>query len=59
MGGSSMVGLSVFSFIINPILENNQDKWSYHGYSTTDYYKVDPRFGSNAEYKELLSLIHI
>lgn len=24
---------------------------SYHGYATTDYYKVDPRFGTNEEYK--------
>lgn len=43
-----------FSMIwLNPVLENNQDKWSYHGYSTTDYYKVDPRFGSNEEYVSL------
>ena len=41
------------SIWLNPILENDQDQWSYHGYSTTDYYKVDPRFGSNEEYKEL------
>ena len=38
---------------LNPILENNQGKYSYHGYSTTDYYKIDPRFGSNELYKEL------
>jgi len=38
---------------LNPVLENNQAEWSYHGYSTTDYYKVDPRFGSNEEYIKL------
>lgn len=38
---------------LNPVLENNMEKYSYHGYSTTDYYKVDPRFGSNEEYLEL------
>lgn len=38
---------------LNPILENNQPKYSYHGYSTTDYYKVDSRFGTNEEYKKL------
>ncbi|WP_299757383.1 glycoside hydrolase family 13 protein [uncultured Pontibacter sp.] len=38
---------------VNPVLENDQPKVSYHGYSTTDYYKVDPRFGSNQEYVEL------
>lgn len=39
---------------LNPILENNQPKYSYHGYSTTDYYRVDPRFGTNEEYRELV-----
>jgi neopullulanase len=38
---------------VNPVLENNQDRTSYHGYSTTDYYQVDPRFGSNEEYVKL------
>lgn len=38
---------------LNPVLENDQPEWSYHGYATTDYYKVDPRFGSNEEYLEL------
>jgi len=38
---------------VNPLLENNQDKYSYHGYSTTDYYKIDPRYGSNEEYQNL------
>ena len=36
---------------LNPILENAMQNSSYHGYSTTDYYRVDPRFGSNAEYR--------
>jgi len=38
---------------LNPLLENDQAQWSYHGYSTTDYCKVDPRFGSNEDYKRL------
>ncbi len=38
---------------LNPILENKVERASYHGYSTTDYYKVDPRFGSNEQYKAL------
>ncbi|TPE46029.1 glycoside hydrolase family 13 protein [Pontibacter mangrovi] len=38
---------------VNPVLENNQQNTSYHGYSTTDYYKVDPRFGDNAQYVAL------
>ena len=40
----------------NPVLENDQPAASYHGYSTTDYYRVDPRFGSNDLYRELSRL---
>lgn len=36
-----------------PIMENDMQRYSYHGYSTTDYYQVDPRFGSNELYVEL------
>jgi neopullulanase len=43
---------------INPLLENNQPTYSYHGYSITDYYKTDPRFGSNADYLKLAEKIH-
>lgn len=43
---------------INPLLENNMEEYSYHGYSTTDFYSVDPRYGSNEEYKELVQNAH-
>jgi glycosidase len=33
-----------------PLLENAMDNYSYHGYSTTDYYNIDPRFGTNEDY---------
>ena len=39
----------------NPLLENAMPKASYHGYATTDFYRVDPRFGSNDEYREFVS----
>ena len=38
---------------LNPVLENDQPEWSYHGYATTDFYKVDGRFGSNEDYRKL------
>ncbi|MCB1644732.1 MAG: glycoside hydrolase family 13 protein [Pseudomonadales bacterium] len=38
---------------LNPVLENNQDEYSYHGYAATDFYRVDPRFGSNEELRLL------
>ncbi|AXT40397.1 alpha-amlyase [Alteromonas sp. BL110] len=36
-----------------PMLENAMEKYSYHGYSTTDYYTIDPRFGSNDAFVKL------
>ena len=38
---------------LNPVLENNMKRSSYHGYSITDYYKIDPRFGTNELFLEL------
>ena len=43
---------------LNPVLENNMHEYSYHGYSTTDFYQVDPRFGSNEEYLNLITESH-
>ena len=31
---------------------------SYHGYAITDFYQVDPRFGTNEEYCELIDKAH-
>jgi glycosidase len=38
-----------------PVLENNQPSYSYHGYSLTDYYKIDPRFGSNEDFRNYVA----
>ena len=43
---------------LNPVLENNQSTYSYHGYSTTDYYNIDSRFGNNKLYLELSEKAH-
>ena len=37
----------------SPLLINDMKSGSYHGYAMTDFYKVDPRFGSLEEYQEL------
>jgi len=37
----------------SPLLINDMKSGSYHGYAMTDFYKVDPRFGTLEEYKEL------
>ncbi len=38
---------------LTPVLENNMPAYSYHGYSITDHYATDPRFGTNEEYRQL------
>lgn len=53
-----MKSLGVTSLWISPLLENNQKKYSYHGYSITDYYKIDPRCGTNDDYLKLSDAIH-
>lgn len=46
-------GLGFTAVWPTPVLENNMFQGSYHGYAITDYYKVDPRFGNLADYKNL------
>ncbi len=41
------------SLWLNPVLENAMPVASYHGYATTDYYAVDPRFGTNEQFRDL------
>lgn len=35
---------------LNPIQKNDMPTYSYHGYAITDFYEVDPRYGSLNEY---------
>lgn len=50
--------LGVTAVWLNPVLENDMPYGSYHGYATTDYYRVDPRLGSNADYRALTDSLH-
>jgi glycosidase len=43
---------------LNPVLENNQAHSTYHGYAISDFYKVDPRFGTNEDYRALTRKAH-
>ncbi len=42
----------------NPLLENNMPSVSYHGYAITDFYKIDPRFGTNDDYLNMVDQCH-
>ncbi|NWF88010.1 MAG: cyclomaltodextrinase N-terminal domain-containing protein [Ignavibacteriaceae bacterium] len=49
--------LGVSTIWVTPMLENNM--WmSYHGYAATDLYRIDPRFGTNEQYKSLVDEAH-
>ena len=54
--------LGVTALWFTPVLENNSpddhDFSTYHGYATTDYYRVDPRFGTNEQYRQLIDDAH-
>ena len=54
--------LGVTALWFTPILENDSPDngpWStYHGYACTNYYQVDPRFGTNADYRRLIDECH-
>ena len=50
--------LGVTTLWVNPLLENNMPWFSYHGYAITDFYKVDPRFGTNQDYADLVQACH-
>ena len=50
--------LGMTAIWLNPVLENDMPGGSYHGYATTNYYKVDPRFGTNEDYVNLIAKAH-
>ena len=55
--------LGVTALWLTPVLENNSPDGkdgssTYHGYATTNYYRVDPRFGTNEDYRQLIADAH-
>jgi len=41
-----------------PLLWDNEKAFSYHGYACADYYHIDPRFGTNEQYRQLVQKAH-
>lgn len=50
--------LGVTAVWMTPEIENDEPHASYHGYAVTDYYKIDPRFGTNELYKAYVEKCH-
>lgn len=50
--------LGVTAIWVNPVLENDMPGGSYHGYATTDYYRIDPRFGTNGQWRDFVGKTH-
>ena len=41
-----------------PMMEDNDSSYSYHTYGQSDIYKIDPRYGSNQDYVNLVTEAH-
>ena len=53
-----IAGLGMTAIWNTPLLEDNEPQSSYHGSACSDYYRIDPRFGSNWKYREMVSKAH-
>ncbi len=50
--------LGITTLWLNPVYENNMPSESYHGYSITDHYRVDPRLGTMDDYRKFVQTAH-
>jgi len=50
--------LGVTALWSTPLLEDNEPNYSYHTYAQSDYYKIDPRYGNNKDYRRLADALH-
>ncbi len=50
--------LGVTALWLNPVIENDMDDRTEHGYAFTNHYKVDPRLGGDKAYNELVDATH-
>ncbi len=48
-----MADLGITALWTTPLFDNNDVRFSYHHYGCSDYYKIDPRFGANEDYRRL------
>jgi glycosidase len=50
--------MGITALWLNPVIENDRPHRTEHGYAFTDHYKIDPRLGGEAKYKELIDKMH-
>jgi alpha-amylase len=53
---SYITGMGFNAIWISPIVENTEN--SYHGYHMTNLYKINPKFGTEAELIEMIETCH-
>lgn len=50
--------LGVTALWLNPVIENDMDERTEHGYAFTNHYRVDPRLGGDEAYHALITAAH-
>ena len=53
-----LVSLGVTTIWPTPLTFDNEKSYSYHGYACADYYRIDPRYGSNELYRTFVEKAH-
>lgn len=48
-----LADLGITALWTTPLFDDNDTQYSYHHYAATDYYKIDPRLGTNGDYLRL------
>ena len=50
--------LGITALWLNPVIENDMDDRTEHGYAFTNHYKIDPRLGGEKAYQDLIDAMH-
>ena len=53
-----LVSLGVTTIWPTPLTFDNEKTYSYHGYACADYYRIDPRYGTNELYRYFVEQAH-
>jgi len=53
-----LADLGVTALWTTPFFDNNDTQYSYHHYAVSDYYKIDPRMGTNDDFVRMTKLCH-